>query len=173
MRPADDPMFFNESEEEQIQYVSHPDFTDEQLAEMTPENLKKIKGKWKVRKMYHNYNLGNDLFEFDPSRPYKGFITDYTIYKKRNTNNKEYYCIKFYVTVHLEEDGSIYELTHYVNANFLNRTPLTKLLFELGFNVGNVNDFELDWLINLPVLVYINRLDNGYVCIQNMCYRRV
>ena len=94
--------------------------------------------------------------DFDVDKRYRGFISDYEIYKVKNKQDEEFIYILFIMSIYTKNQGMV-DLQFKTSANFTQNSVLTKFLFDLGYNVANMQYIELDELIGMPIYVEFDR----------------
>lgn len=157
-------MYFNNLPRQCVQNIN---IDNDELQNKNNNELSKINSGWRIKKMYQNrcinFNPNNSI---DCTKIYRGYITNYFIEKIIMQDGTEIFYIKILVTVKLPEKG-VGELVYKTSANFTPNSDLCKLLFDLGFNVGTMTDFNPDLLIDIPVLVNL-KYNQDYIEIDKI-----
>ena len=137
------------------QCVENSNMTLEEIKRANNQQLKQVRHGWRIIKTFIPKLVIKDP-DFDVDKRYRGFISDYEIYKVKNKQDEEFIYILFIMSIYTKNQGMV-DLQFKTSANFTQNSVLTKFLFDLGYNVANMQYIELDELIGMPIYVELDR----------------
>lgn len=137
------------------QCVENSNMTLEEIKRANNQQLKQVRHGWRIIKTFIPKLVIKDP-DFDVDKRYRGFISDYEIYKVKNKQDEEFIYILFIMSIYTKNQGMV-DLQFKTSANFTQNSVLTKFLFDLGYNVANMQYIELDELIGMPIYVEFDR----------------
>lgn len=137
------------------QCVENSNMTPEEIKRANNQQLKQVRHGWRIIKTFIPKLVIKDP-DFDVDKRYRGFISDYEIYKVKNKQDEEFIYILFIMSIYTKNQGMV-DLQFKTSANFTQNSVLTKFLFDLGYNVANMQYIELDELIGMPIYVEFDR----------------
>lgn len=137
------------------QCVENSNMTPEEIKRANNQQLKQVRHGWRIIKTFIPKLVIKEP-DFDVDKRYRGFISDYEIYKVKNKQDEEFIYILFIMSIYTKNQGMV-DLQFKTSANFTQNSVLTKFLFDLGYNVANMQYIELDELIGMPIYVEFDR----------------
>ena len=129
--------------------------TPEEIQRANNQQLRQVRHGWRIIKTFTPKLVIKDP-DFDVDKKYRGVISDYEIYKVKNKQDEEFIYILFIMSIYTKNQGMV-DLQFKTSANFTQNSVLTKFLFDLGYNVANMQYIELDELIGMPIYVELDR----------------
>lgn len=133
--------------------VHNKNLTDAEISNLDISELANVKDSWYIDKQFFTRSGAGFDLNIEPTNYYKGHIKDYTMVKCTK-NNKDFFYINITCVV-LTESG-IFSFDHNMPVSFYNNSSLTRLLYELDFNVDNLQSFDFDDLKNKLVWVALD-----------------
>lgn len=137
------------------QCVGNSNMTPEEIQRANNQQLRQVRHGWRIIKTFTPKLVIKDP-DFDVDKKYRGVISDYEIYKVKNKQDEEFIYILFIMSIYTKNQGMV-DLQFKTSANFTQNSVLTKFLFDLGYNVANMQYIELDELIGMPIYVELDR----------------
>ena len=153
-----------------IPVVHNYNITDNEITNLGISELANIKDSWFIDKQFQiksGFNLDKNI---DFNIYYKGHIKDYTMIK-RSKNGIDFFYIKLNCVVLI--DLGIYTFEYTLPVSFYNNSNLTKLLYELNFNVDTITSFNFDDLKGKLVFVKLKQSDSSGIVIDEMKIRNI
>ena len=137
------------------------------LANLSKTDVLHQKEGWKIMKMFDPSYLPTDIeWEYSPDYYFKAKIVDFQMARRELSGGYDCYYLNIIYLVDVPSIGVKLFRQDNISANFTTGSNLTHYLFNMGFDLYNMDYFNPQDLIGLDVVVNIGRNDSNYLVVN-------
>ena len=122
---------------------------------------------WTIKKMFEPSFLSSETeWNYAPDYMFRAKIVDTNMARRKLRDGQQCYYLNIIYMVNIPEIGIRLVKQDNISANFTAGSNLTRYLFNMGFDVYNIDEFNPRDLISLDALVNIGRNEYNYLVVN-------